>query len=278
MESVETALKGIFLGQDLKTRILPGLGPRLLVLIDGPADWKPIAGPAGEPGKNWAMPTVLSVDLRSLDPADAGKAVELRGPTVAEAVDNALSTALALFSLDHKHARAGSRIVSREVGKVTVRTLDPPVPFASAVDRQGHRLILSNSAVALEHYLAGNPEATGSGRFGLIRAAAFPDDRSFICLDLVAVQNLIETHHDQIARMLSASKHRPKDDVARDLDQARDFCRLFDAAYLTGRIDLDSTAVFHTLGLLPRNAGKHADADADVRAATLIGCASRWGR
>ncbi len=260
VESVETALKGIFLGQDLKSRILPGLGPRLLALIDGPADWKPTAGPDGEPGKNWALPSVLSIELRASDPADAGKAVEPRGPTVADAVDNALSTALALISLDRKHAPAGSRIVSREVGKVTVRTLDPPVPFASAVDREGHRLILSNSAVALEQCLAGNPDATGSGRFGLIRAAAFPDDRSFLCLDLAAVQNLIETHRDQIAWMLSASDQRPKDEVARDLDQARDLCRLFDAAYLTSRIDLDSTAVFHTLGLLPRNAGKNADA------------------
>ena len=78
--------------------------------------------------------------------------------------------------------------------------------------------------------------------------------------ELTAVQNLIETHRDQIAWLLSASKQRPKDDVARDLDQARDLCRLFDAAYLTSRIDLDSTAVFHTLGLLPRNAGKDADA------------------
>jgi hypothetical protein len=260
VEGLETALKGIFLGQDLKSRILPGLGPRLLAMVDGPADWKPCMRPAGEPGNKWALPSVVSLELRAPNPADADKTAEPPGPTVADAADNALSTALALFTLDREHAPLGSRIVRREVGKVTLTTLDPPVPFAFAVDREGHRLILSNSAATLEHFLAGAPDVSGEGRFGRIRAAAFPDDRSFLYFDLIAVHRFVETHRDPIAAMLSAAKQRPKDDVARDLDQALALCRLFEAAYLTSRIDTDSTAVFHTLGLLPRNALEDAGA------------------
>ena len=63
---------------------------------------------------------------------------------------------------------------------------------------------------------------------------------------------MIETHHDRIIGILANQEHRSREEVAHDLDQLLALSRLFDAAYLTNRIESDSATVFHALGLLAR--------------------------
>ena len=60
LANFETAVSGIFLGEDLRTRILPGLGPRAMAYLDAPADWSSATSPT--PG-HWPFPTVLAVEL-----------------------------------------------------------------------------------------------------------------------------------------------------------------------------------------------------------------------
>jgi len=135
---------------------------------------------------------------------------------------------------------------------VTVKTLEPPIPFAYAVDRAGHRLVLGDSAGAVERYLACGADPQAGARFRELQARAFPEAHSFVCLDLAAVGAMIATHRDRILGLLANQEHRSRDDVAHDLDQFLALSRLFDAAYLTSRIESDSATVFHALGLLPR--------------------------
>ena len=133
-----------------------------------------------------------------------------------------------------------------------MKTLDPPVPFAYAVDRSGHRLVLGDSAGAVDRYLACGSDPTAGARFRRLQARAFPEAHSFLCLDFTAVGTMIETHRDRIIGILANQEHRSRDEVAHDLDQLLALSRLFDAAYLTNRIESDSATVFHALGLLAR--------------------------
>jgi len=252
LANAEIALKGLFLGQDPRTLILPRLGPRILACADAPADWEPGRQPEGPAGRTWPFPSVISLELQATPDQDPIYAVAARQPTVADALDNALNTLLAVVTLNGKLAEGRSRIVSHEVTGVPVKTLDPPVPFAYAVDRASHRLVLGDSAGAVERYLARGSDPNAGARFRGLQARAFPEAHSFLCLDLAAVGTMIATHRDRILGMLVNREHRSRDEVARDLDQFLALSRLFDAAYLTYRIDGESATVFHALGLLPR--------------------------
>lgn len=253
LANAETALKGIFLGQDPRTRILPGLGPRILAFAEAPADWEPRSKPDLPASRNWPFPSVVALELQA-DPDRHASSSKSEQPTVADALDNALNTLLALVTFDGKFAQSRSRIVTREVSGVTVKTLDPPVPFAYAVDRAGHRLVLGDSAGAVVRYVASGSDPAAGARFRHLQALAFPDAHSFLCLDLAAVGTMIETHRDRITGILANQEHRSRDEVAHDLDQFLALSRLFEAAYLTNRIDTDSATVFHALGLLARQA------------------------
>ena len=259
LANAEIALKGIFLGQDPRTRILPGLGPRILACADAPADWEPGRKLDVPAGRNWPFPAVIALELQAAPDQNPSSASAARQPTVADALDNALNTLLALVTFNGKLSEARSRIVTREVSGVTVKTLDPPVPFAYAVDRAGQRLMLGDSAGAVERYLACGSDPQAGARFRGLQARAFPEAHSFLCLDLAAVGIMIETHRDRILGILANQEHRSRDEVARDLDQFLALSRLFDAAYLTNRIESNSATVFHALGLLARQ-GKSAGA------------------
>ena len=106
LSNAEIALQGILLGQDLRTRILPGLGPRVLAYVDAPADWEPKSESGASPGRNWPFPSVLAVELAAdleAKPTSSGPAASA---SVADALDNALNTFLAMVTFDEKLARA----------------------------------------------------------------------------------------------------------------------------------------------------------------------------
>ncbi len=169
LANAEIALKGIFLGQDPRTRILPALGPRILACADAPADWEPGRKPDVPAGRTWPFPAVIALELQATPDQNTYYAMAARQATVADALDNALNTLLAIVTFNGKFAEARTRIVTHEVAGVTVKTLDPPVPFAYAVDRVGHRLVLGDSAGAVERYLACGADPTPEPGFGASR-------------------------------------------------------------------------------------------------------------
>lgn len=253
LANFETALSGIFLGEDLRTRILPALGPRVTAYLDAPADFD--SGTSPNPG-NWPFPTTLAVELgddpdqKPRSPSDR-PAAPARA-TVAAATDNALRTLLAVLALDEKRAQGRSRIIKREVSGITISTLDPPIPFAYALDRSGHRLILGTSAAAVERHILAGSDNTQAARFRQLQAAVFADAQSFLCLDLAAAETLMRKHRDQFTKMIAARDKRSVEDVSGDLDQFLALAHLFDAAFLTLRVDRTSATVHETLGVLAR--------------------------
>jgi hypothetical protein len=258
LASFETAISGILLGQDLRTRVLPSFGPGVLAVVEPPRDEDLKAGSGGGRHGKWPFPTVVSVEMMSGVRDRAASSAEPDGPDrvpIARAVDNALRTFLAVLCLDEKRAGGRGRIVESEVSGLAVRTLEPPIPLAYAVDAGGHRLVLGTSADAVGRYLVCGSDPSATTRFRDLRAIAFPEARCFICLDLRSAEAEAQKHRQRLIRMIAARDHRPADDVSRDLDRAIDLARLFDAFFFTNRVEPQSSTVSQTLGLLGRRPG-----------------------
>jgi hypothetical protein len=172
--------------------------------------------------------------------------------TVADAVDNALNTLLAVITLDARVAQGKARIVTRQVSGVTVKTLDPPIALAYAVDRLGNRLVLGSSPAAVARYLSAGSDSESAGRFRKLQTLGFPNADSFLCLDVAAVRNEFSSRRERLIEKISKEQNRSRDDVAHDVEQVLALSQLFDAAYLANRVDSNSASIFHTFGLLPR--------------------------
>jgi hypothetical protein len=253
--NVETILRGILLGQDVRSRILPALGPRVLAYVEAPQTWDAKAEASGSPAARWPFPTVFALELRG----ESGGGTPGNGsgparPSISAALENALDTLLAVTTLDEKRARGRSRIVSREVAGVAVKSLDPPLPVVFGVDHKGHRLVVGNSANAVSRYLEPGSDTAAGARFQRLHDLAFPEAQSFMCVDLAAVESMIAQHREGLAQSIAAGQARSREEVASDLDRVIDLSKLFDAAYLTNRIDDSSATVYHSIGLLARRA------------------------
>jgi hypothetical protein len=251
LANFETALRGIFLGQDLGTRILPGLGPRVLALIDEPADW----GAANHRSSNkWPFPTVLAVELGG--DRDSGTSFDRSAaqgrPSLAAACENAFRTLLAVLALDDKRAGGKSSVVTREVGGLKISTLDPPISFAYTVDPEGHRLVLGTSASAVEQYILAGSDPQAARRFRQLQAGSFADAHSFVCLDLAAAEAMMRKHRNPLTKMIAERDRRPVEAVAGDLDQFLALAHLLDAAFFALRVDRPAATIHETLGVLTR--------------------------
>jgi hypothetical protein len=235
VENIQTALRGLFLGRDPRTEILPHVGPDALVFIDAPES--PAAG---------HLPVVLVLGLGG----DEG---------VSAAIDNALRTFLALYALDPKHDAGQLRVEARAEGAARLTTLanGDRVRLAYAVDRDLLVLGTTVEAVAATLMGAGRP-GTGPGprsRFERVRATYFPDAETFAFADLPALVAVAEARRDRLAQRLAARHGRPLADMRRDLDQALALLRLFQAAYATSAISGDAASIHYTIGLLARDKG-----------------------
>ena len=101
--------------------------------------------------------------------------------------------------MDEKRNNGRSQIATRSVAGVNVTTLDPPIPFAYAIDRASSRLILGTSAEAVAPLRGSGIESAGhEERFRQFRARAFPDAETFLCVDLNALGNLAGRRHDRL--------------------------------------------------------------------------------
>jgi hypothetical protein len=248
LANIETALSGLLLGQNLRSQILPRLGPSVLAYLDIPpeAELQEVAPGKTPPAGGWPFTLVMVVSL-------VGDKAPATSPTLAAALDNALRTVLAITAIDEKRAGGRSRITSRAIAGTTVTTLDPPINFAYAIDRTHHRLVLSTSSDAVVRYLQESGNQQGDERFRRLRVAAFPDALTYACVDLDAVHQFAGKHHARLLQNLAARQNRPAALVERDLAQALALAKLFRAAFITSRLHADATAVHRSAGLIVRD-------------------------
>jgi hypothetical protein len=247
VDNIQTLLTGLLLGQDLRSKVLPRLGPAMVAYVDAPFDSAASAPGAGQGESHaaWRLPQVVAVSLRD----DEAAAPPVRA---LDAAESALRTVLALSALDEKRAQGRSRIVTRLVAGAAVTTLDTPIPFAFAVDRARYRVVLGNGADAVARYLECAQQATASeGRRKLLKAAV-GDAETYLYLDFRALNQLAATHHDRVVQTLAARQHRPASEVDADLGHVLDLAQLFEAGYVTTRLEPDATAVYRSAGLVRR--------------------------
>jgi hypothetical protein len=254
LQNFETLLKGLLLGQDLPSRILPALGPGVIGYLDAPAD--PAAengeGNGSPPARGGLFPAVMVVDIRG-DTAGSSPDSRRRGPAavaVSDAFENALRTLLALLALDEKRGQGRARIATFEAAGASVTTLSTPIPFAYAIDRPGGRLVLGTSAPAVARYLESASDPEAGVRFRDLQAAAFPGFATFICIDLDAVTRLGSQYRARLARNLAARQNRPAAEVEGDLEHVLALAGLFRAAFIASRIEPDATAIHRTFGVI----------------------------
>jgi hypothetical protein len=259
LHNLEAVLSGLLLGQDLRTRILPVLGPGAIAYLDAPAEpAEAPAGPGSAAGRAGWFPLVLVLGFseESGMSRPVGASPERppgpRSPTVsvAAALETGLHTVLALTALDPNRGQGRARIATRDVAGATVMTLDVPLAFAFAVDRVNCRLVLGTSAAAVVRYLESSSDPEAGRRFRDLQAAAFPDAETFVCVDLDALTRFAGRDRGRLARILAARQTRPAAEVERDLDHVLALARLFRAAFLTSRMEPDADAVHRSLGVL----------------------------
>jgi hypothetical protein len=248
LANIETALTGLLLGEDLRTVVLPHLGPSVLAYFDTPPDVEEqgIAQAKMPPAGGWPFPLVMVLSL-------GGDQPPATSPALLAALDNALRTVLAVTALDEKRAQGRSRVTSRAIAGTTVTTLDPPINFAYAVDHARHRLIVSTSSGAVVRYLQSSADPQAGVRFRRLRAAAFADALTYACVDLDTVNQLAGKHHARLLQILAARQNRPPALVDRDLDQALALAKLFRAGFITSRLHANATAVHRSAGLILRD-------------------------
>jgi hypothetical protein len=238
LENLVLALEGVLLGHDLQAEILPQLGPGVLAYVEAPS--------AEDDTPASRLSKVLVIGL--------GNASGLTA-----AIENALRTFLAFYSLDPKHGDGQLRVESRDVEGRKVTTLRPTSPFAFAID--GDRLILGSSAAAVARSLtrlAPAPATATASVLGQLRADRFPEVGSFACVDFPQLHQFLLTHRVPLVERLAARQRRPIAEVGGDLDQALALMALFQQAYITSTIEPDASAIHRTVGLIARKSAQAA--------------------
>lgn len=257
LRNLENMLGGLLLGQDLRTRILPQLGPGLLAYVESPPDTVEggpgEAAPSGASSQPFAQVLVASLRKGAETPAESARAAG--GVTAAAAIENALRTVLSLAALDEKRNNGRSQITTRSVAGVNVTTLSSPIPFAYALDAARSRFIVGNSPSAVARYLEATSNPAAGDRFRRFRARAFPDAETFLCVDLAALGNLAGRRRERLVEILATRKNQPAAQVDRDLSQVLAFARLFESAFVTSRFEPEAAAVHRSIGLTTQDQG-----------------------
>ncbi len=194
LATLETALSGLLLGQDLRTAILPNLGPGVVAYIEPPADTDapPRAGQAP-----WPLPVVIAVSVN--EPHTNSPQAR-----VFNAVDNALRTVLAFSTLDEKRGLARARITTRAVAGADVTTLDIPVPFAYAVDRVRKRVVVGTSSASVTQFIECAADTKAGKNLRILQKAVLTGADTFLCIDFTALNRLAAANRDRLVQMLAA--------------------------------------------------------------------------
>ncbi|MEJ7638933.1 MAG: hypothetical protein WKF75_13420 [Singulisphaera sp.] len=190
LDNLLEVARGIFLGLDLKSAVLPHLGPRLLAYVEPP-------DPAGG---SLHFPVVASLDVGG-EP----------GPkSVAAALENALRSVLAIYALAQEDGDAPLRVESHSFGGVTVTALGSSSPFAFAVGE--NRLVLATSAEAVARALvpASRSDSNQVARLDQFRRVLHRR-RDLRMARLGRALRLAETYRGHLARTTRRGHPRPDD-------------------------------------------------------------------
>ena len=212
LANVETLLSGLLLGRDLRTSVLPRLGPGVLAYFDAPAETDNAHAPPGANASATAcspFPLVLVVSLERDSNPDASRAMPA-------AVDNAFRTVLAALALDETRPRTSPDHDTHR-GRLHADDLGPPMRFTYAVDRARYRLVLSTSSDAVARYLAGASGPNGGEDFRQIHARDLSGTTTYGWIDLVAVSRLAGQNRTELVQALAGREKRSVDDVERDI-------------------------------------------------------------
>jgi hypothetical protein len=223
LDTILLCLTGLCLGQDMKSAILTRLGPAVLAYVD--------VAPDADSRSRASL--ILTIDLDG-------------GTGISAAVENAVRTALAFYTLDPKHGGGQLQVETTETaaGRVVAFRENSPIAFGVARDR----LAIGKSAQAVTRALE-RPTASAPG-FARLRREQFPDVESFVCADLRAIHEFADQRRDAIARKIAARHRTTVEDAARDLDSALALISLFQDGFVTSRIDLSARSAHRMIGLL----------------------------
>ena len=217
-------LRGILLGKDARSEVLPRLGPGVLAYVDAPAE--------GEAWPPWAA-TVEVAD------ADAAKAVA-----------NAVRTALSAYAVAREGKGKPLTIEEREAGGVAVTGLSG-APFAFASGRG--RLAFGATPGAVAGAIEG-PKGAESSQFAKARASAFAGASTFAYVDLEAVAKVVGVRRDALAKGVVSGRGGRVEDARRDLDQLLDLLKLFRFAFAAIDADPGPARARQTIGLIAKGA------------------------
>jgi hypothetical protein len=225
LDTILVALQGVLLGRDVRSEIIPRIGPALIAYVEAPS------------ADSSRFPMVGVVELRD----------EMGQRGVAAAIDNALRTLLALYSLDPKRQAVQLRIESRQAGPIRVTSLGGPgVPFAYGVGPDC--LVVGTSADAVARFGTAEPDT----HLAPFKARYFPDARAYAALDIARLSAAARTHRLSLAKKFASSRGVSPEAAARDLDQAIALLDLFEGAFFAVAVDPELTSVHQTVGLVGR--------------------------
>ena len=251
LRNMETLLGGLMLGQDLRTRILPQLGPGVDRLRRVGAGGFRRSRAKSRPATllprrllrclSWASGKTASREQRTHQtPAASRPQAQSRTPCAACLPSRRLMKSGTTADHGSQPTRSPARTSRPSIFPFHLHTRSTP----PALDRAGHVCVGRRA-------LPGSRSAPDSGeRFRQLRARAFPDAQTFLCVDLTAMHNLAGRRHDRLVEILATRQNRPAAEVDRDLSQLLAFARLFDAAYFTSRFEPEAAAVHQRIGLL----------------------------
>jgi hypothetical protein len=231
VEALAEVMRGLLLGRDARSAILPALGPGVVGWIDPPASGRPFR----------EAPAVVVASIGD--------------PVAAEALDNALRTVLAFVSLDEGR-KMPLRLAVRggEGARVTALVAgDGPGTTRVAYAIGRGMLVIGTDVEAVAAVLSGaEGEGMGARPAALeARDRLFPEASTFAYLDLAALHRLATERREELAEYVASRRGADEGGTARaDLDRLLDLLPLFRAAYATSGLSEDATIAHRRLGLI----------------------------
>lgn len=214
--------RGLLLGKDLRTEILPGLGPGVI----GFADLAESSGPEAKPA------LVVGVEIRK--PDDARPALE-----------NALRTVFNLLALDDKKTPDEVRLQKFERGGdriVSLGTTPKSVAFAVTSEL----LAIGNDPERIAEFIAARTPASAPSPFVASLPEKVAKAGGFAVVNLDLVLRRVAGRRDKVAGDLNLS--------VSDLDGLLAAGRLFRLGYFTTTVSQDSASVRRSLGMIGKPA------------------------
>ncbi len=232
---LELVLEGVSLGLDLRTEILPMLGPEWIVALVAPSEDK------------------------NLDSVYLLFQVVVKDPRTAKAIENAIQTILAFIMLSDERGKPDLIIEPTEIGEIKLTRLASP--FFSQVEllafgTANNIFAIATHAATLADSLRGASESIaedgGSNNRSQIlddRSDYFDDAFNFIYVDLSILQRLDEDARLALAQRIT-SVDEDLDTTVNELNGLLDLLRPFRAAYATSTVAKESTVVAQRVGLI----------------------------